>query len=383
MQQGAVQGPDAAVQHDAPVDVAAIDAPSSGSNAGFTPPAAAVTAWTGTSGNYAGVTPDLSCLGMARTDSPTTTAVTLTVTVRDFQSNNVVAGAHVAAYSTFGAPFATATSDGTGTATLTIPSGKTRIGFDLTEANSHETLTVDQLLEPSTATQTITLRTLSDSTVATLPALVGLTYTPGTTLELGAIHDCQGANLANAIATVSSTPATVHHLAGADTYYFSDSTDLPQHHNQKPATSRDGLFMVIGLPATTTAYVQVWGYENAADQASGTLTLDRGARGAAARVGGRGDRAGPAGDLVDLQLDVDAAVLLPAGLVRARRIERAARGDGELRLADAEVREVCRDGSGAARAEAEVVLLGAARVARPISETALPLSAPVVMQVAS
>jgi len=270
---GPFKAPDAAPQHDAPVDVPTTDAPSAGSNAGFTPPAAAVTAWTGTSGNYTEVTPDLSCLGMARSDPATTSAVTLTVTVRDFQTNNVVPGAQVAAYSTFGAPFATATSDSAGTAVLAIPSGKTRIGFDLTEASSNETLIVDQLLAPSTADQTITLHVLSNSTVATLPALVGVTATPNTGLDVGAIHDCQGANLANAIATVSSTPSTVHHVVGADTYYFSDSVDLPENHNQLAATSHDGLFMVLDLPATTMAYVQVWGYENAADQAAGTLTL--------------------------------------------------------------------------------------------------------------
>ncbi len=270
---------------DAPVDVAHIDARSdaavdaagsgsgsgSGSNAGFVPPATAVTAWTGSAGSYTEVAPDLSCLGAPRNDAATTVAITLTVNVRDFQSGNALPNATVAAYSTFGSPFDIATTNAGGTATLTVPVGTRRIGFDVTEASSHETITVDRLLAPSTATQSITIRVLSDSTVATLPALVGVTYTPGTPIVLGAIHDCAGANLGAAIATVSSTAGTATHLPGADTFYFADSVDLPVHHPEQPDTSRDGLFMVIGLPATTTAYVQVWGYRTAADQLAGTL----------------------------------------------------------------------------------------------------------------
>jgi hypothetical protein len=283
---GPFRAPDAALRHDAPADVESIDASpdgatdapiapadGSGSDDGFEPPAAPLSAWTGTSGNYTGMVLDLSCLGAPRADAPTTTAITLTASVRDFQAKNVVPSAQVAAYATLGAPFATATTDGTGTAMLTIPSGKTRIGFDLTEANSHETLIVDQLLDPSAPDQAITLELVSDSTVAVLPALIGLSYVPGTALVLGTIHDCQGANLANAIATVSSMPATATQLPGADTYYFSDGVDLPVRHSQQPATSRDGMFMVLGLPATTTAYVQVWGYRDSNDQAAGTLTL--------------------------------------------------------------------------------------------------------------
>src|SRR5437763_16720915 len=68
------------------------------------------------------------------------------------------------------------------------------------------------------------------------------------------------------------------------------------------------------------------------------------------------------GGSVDLELDVDAAVLRVASLVGAGGIERATRRDGELRLADAELGQVAGDRFGATRAEAEVVLLGAARV---------------------
>lgn len=267
---------------DTPVDIIAVDRPidapvtpldASGSNAGFTPPTAPLDAWTGSGGTYTQATLDLSCLGTARNDPPTSVQVTLTVHVRDFQSHNVVPSAQVAAYTSFGTPFATATSNSSGDATLTIPTGKTRIGFDLTESSSVETITPDQLLAAAIASQAITLDVMSSSTAATLPALVGLTRQPTTAIVVGTIHDCAGANIANAIATVSSTPATATELPGADTYYFSDAVDLPVHHNQQAATSKDGLFMVIGLPGTTLAYVQIWGYRTAGDLASHTLSL--------------------------------------------------------------------------------------------------------------
>src|SRR6185436_9322959 len=66
--------------------------------------------------------------------------------------------------------------------------------------------------------------------------------------------------------------------------------------------------------------------------------------------------------LLGRELDVDAAVLLPAGLVGAGRVDRAARGDLQLGLRDAEPHEVLADRVRAPRAEAHVVLLGAARI---------------------
>src|SRR5262249_14948317 len=61
-------------------------------------------------------------------------------------------------------------------------------------------------------------------------------------------------------------------------------------------------------------------------------------------------------------LDVDAPVLSPAGFIGAGRLERAARGHRHLRLAHAEAAEVRADRRRAPRSEAEVVLLGAARI---------------------
>ena len=84
--------------------------------------------------------------------------------------------------------------------------------------------------------------------------------------------DCQGHTLSNIIATVSSTPGTVTHLANADTYYFSDSVGLPVRHTQAPASTKNGRFMVIELPQAQNAFLQVWGFTSAANQAMHVLT---------------------------------------------------------------------------------------------------------------
>jgi hypothetical protein len=64
------------------------------------------------------------------------------------------------------------------------------------------------------------------------------------------------------------------HLDGAQTYYFSAlSTSLPVRHSQQLSTNVDGLFVVIELPASSEAYLQVWGFLDQADMADGEMTL--------------------------------------------------------------------------------------------------------------
>ena len=254
---------------DGPVDAAA-------SNPGFTRPTAQLTAWSSPSqGTYQAATLDLGCLGASRNDSATTVAVSLTVQVRDFQSGNVLPSAMVGVFSgtAISSPFVSTTTDSTGSAILSIPSGKQRIGFSIASSSARDTYVLDRILAPSTASQMEALQSMSDATFATLPALVGLTPITGSSIELGTARDCQGHTLANFIATVSSTPDTPTHLAQAQTFYFSDSVGLPVHNSNQPSGARDGQFMVIDLPATSQAYVQVWGFRDLAELTAGTLTL--------------------------------------------------------------------------------------------------------------
>jgi len=236
---------------------------------------------------------NLNCLGMPSTDAPTTVDVTLSTRVDDFQSGNAVPGTSVTVFANQDAanPFAApVVADGNANLMVNIPVGTKRFGFKMTNANALDTLLLNQTVDPSMATQSIThIQSVSTATAQTLPALIGVSRTPGTGILAGAVRDCGDPNrtghtgpqeLVNFVATVSSTEATltsgadgVTHLPGVDTYYFSSSVGLPVRHSQQDFSSKDGLFMAIEMQPTPTAYVQVWGYKTDADLAADHLSL--------------------------------------------------------------------------------------------------------------
>lgn len=239
-------------------------------NAGFVEPAGLVAAWTETSpSTFQAATLDLSCLKVARVDPATTTASTVAATIQDFQSGNTVPGAVVEAFAgtAIASPFTTQTANGSGVATLVIPPGTTRFGYRITASTQRPTFVLDRVAAPQ-----VTVKTLSNATAQTLPALIGVSATPTSTIAIGTMRDCQDHTLSNVIATVSSATGVATHLTGADTYYFSDSVGLPVRHSQAPASSKNGLFMVIELPQTASAFIQVWGFQTAADQSMHRLT---------------------------------------------------------------------------------------------------------------
>jgi hypothetical protein len=223
---------------------------------------------------------DLACLGTTSGDAATAVTVTFSTTVKDFQSGNLVSGVKVIAFdnSDTSTMFDTQTSDANGAITFTIPTGHKRVGFKMTDTATPPsimpTFLLNQYFDPNTAAQTSPnkIQSVSNATAQTLPALIGETRVPGTGVIAGALRDCSHHEMSNFIATVSSVSGTATPLTGAEAYYFSSAVDLPVHHTQQDASSGDGLFMVIQLPAAPTAFVQMWGFKNDADVASGTLT---------------------------------------------------------------------------------------------------------------
>jgi len=220
---------------------------------------------------------DLTCLNTPNDDQATTVAVALTTTVADFQSGALVDMASVTAFPNqdTSAPFGPAVvSDSNAVVTVNIPAGVKRFGFKMTEMGSLDTLLLNQTVKPNEAAQTLSkIQIVSTATAQTLPALIGVSRTPGTGILAGAVRDCAGKEMSNFVATVSSTDATVTHLAGVDTYYFSASVGLPVRHSQQDFASKNGLFMAIEMAPTPTAYVQVWGFKTQADVDAGTLSL--------------------------------------------------------------------------------------------------------------
>jgi len=212
---------------------------------------------------------DLSCLNTASADVATTVAVSLSTVVRDFQSDNLVPNAQITVFNNqdIDVPFDTKTADGNAAVTFDIPVGTKRFGYKMLDDASLPTLLLNQKVDPNTMVQTEgSIRTVSKSTAQTLPALIGISRTPGTGVLAGAIRDCQNREISNFIATVTTQgggtfeDAIANRVDGADSYYFSSSVGLPVRHTQKHAGSEDGLFMVVELAPANDAFVQIWGY---------------------------------------------------------------------------------------------------------------------------
>lgn len=210
---------------------------------------------------------DFSCLGTTSTDAPTSMQVTLSGTLLDFQSGNAVADATVALWrngDTSGAPAITTTTDVSGDYSVIVPAGALRPAIRVSSDDALDTYTFNTGL-PDLASHQLELSSVSTITANALAAFVGVVRTPGLGLAIGRMVDCQGRPVANAIATVSTESAVADgcttHAQGGVTYYFSaGSSTVPVRHSEQLSTNRDGLFLVIELPAVPMAYVQVWGY---------------------------------------------------------------------------------------------------------------------------
>lgn len=245
---------------------------------GFLPPEDITRAHTGGDGSWSEVGPaNWSCLNTTSDDPPTTVDVTLAGTVEDFQSGDKVPEAMVTLYTDSniaGSGTETVTSDLDGNFSVTIPTGSTRVGFRVVHEDALDTYALNQIYEPDTAEQSDTVNSVSLLTANALPAFIGVTRTPGLGIIAGSIVDCDGNEVSGAIATVSSVSGSPEHLAGSESYYFSAlSTSLPVRHQQQLSTNSDGLFVVIELPTSAEAYLQVWGFVDGQDPATDDLTL--------------------------------------------------------------------------------------------------------------
>lgn len=225
---------------------------------------------------------NLACLNTPNNDVANTVEVTINTIVEDFQTGNLVPNTTVTVFAnqSAGTPFPGGpyvSSSAGATVSVKIPAGTKRFGYKMTNPNALDTLLLNQTLNQAMVDMTpqviSRIQSVSTATGATLPALIGVSRTPGTGVLAGAVRDCNGDELSNFVATVSSTPNEVNHLGGVDTYYFSSAVGLPVRHSQQALASKDGLFMAIEMNPTVTAYVQVWGYPTQADLDGGSLKL--------------------------------------------------------------------------------------------------------------
>lgn len=241
-----------------------------------TPDAAAAQA-TVAYNNGTATAPDWTCLGTASDDTATTVDIDLTGKILDFQDDSEEVGsAMVEVFEgiDYQNPVDTAmTGELTGDYEVTLPAGGTRWGFKVSAPDYETTFLLNQYMDPGTAAQTLNVSAISSSIATALPAIIGLTRTPGTGILAGAIRDCAGNEIEHAIATVSGTSGQMDPLPGADTYYLDGDPAFPKRHDQLAHTSSLGLFAVFELPESASAYIQVWGYVDEADTEDGEMSL--------------------------------------------------------------------------------------------------------------
>lgn len=223
---------------------------------------------------------DFTCLNTASADLATQVPVVLSTVVRDFQTDNLVPNTSVTVFhdQDIQTPFDTKTADGSAAIAFDLPVGTRRFGYKMVDSSSMDTLLLNQKVDSAIPAQTeVSIRTVSKSTAQTLPALIGISRTPGSGVLAGLMRDCKAREMSNFVATVTTNQARtaddIVHAPGADSYYFAASVGLPVRHNQKPMASEDGLFMIVELSPSPIAYVQVWGYVDDAALAADDLKL--------------------------------------------------------------------------------------------------------------
>ena len=253
-------------------------------NEGFPVPTAVTKANDNVGGQWMEVgDADWSCLNTPSADRPSTGQIALSGKIRDFQnSSNGVAGATITAFpgnmlaGNLGSAMSASDAANKGNYAMTLarlPSG-TRYGFKIDAPQDLRTYLLNQYFNPANATQTRDISAVSIGTSTAVLAFVGESFDATKGILAGAFRDCAGNEVSNAVATVSSASGRAEHLPGANTYYFGRTTGLPARHNVEPVMSQNGLFVVIELPAQAApAFIQIWGFRNAAELASGTLTL--------------------------------------------------------------------------------------------------------------
>jgi len=207
-------------------------------------------------------------------------AINVSGLVGDFQSMEPLDGATVTAFAlndlSFNSPLATATSDANGNYSLTLPSGvESRINWRSEHSGGLPTYALNSFVDVSaTDIMDATRAVVSILSANAIPMLIGTERELGKGTLAGGVVDCDGDEVKNAIATVSSTSGAGNVLptfiAGAEVYYFAGP--LPVNRGTLSQSESNGEFVILNIPPGTT-YLQIWGFLDAADVAMGESGL--------------------------------------------------------------------------------------------------------------
>lgn len=245
---------------------------------GFATPTEVTTAYAEVESGWELVgTANWSCLNTLTDEVPTSTDITLSGTVADFQTDDPLPDASVTVYGDdgiTGSEIVTTDSDAEGLYELQLPSGGTTWAFKVVAEGALDTYTLNEYFAPTQELQSSILDSVSVLTAQALPAFIGVTRTPGLGVIAGSIRDCDGNRVKGAVAAVSDTVDDTNHVEGGVSYYFSAlATSLPVRHSQQSMTNDDGVFVTIELPPGQERYLQIWGFTDEDDLADGEMTL--------------------------------------------------------------------------------------------------------------
>ncbi len=245
---------------------------------GFATPTEVTTAYSEAENGWDLVGPaNWSCLNQPTSEIPTTTDVTLTGSLLDFQTDEPLVGGSITLFGdegVTGTELSTVTSDDEGQYEFTLPTGQTHWAFKVVAEDALDTYSLNQYYEPGTAAQSDDIDSVSLLTAQALPAFIGVTRTPGLGIVAGSIRDCDGNVVNGAVAAVSDTLDVANHVDGGVSYYFSAAnTSLPVRHSLQSMTNTDGVFVTIELPPGQERFLQIWGFVDDADLADGEMSL--------------------------------------------------------------------------------------------------------------
>lgn len=198
--------------------------------------------------------------------------------VEDFQSKEVIttaigptAVATVTVYKTTAdvlsdTPLAGPVQTGTdGKYTVTIPESVTRVIFKTVMDDAKDTYEFGQMVKPDQFDND--RYSVSNATGDFINAWVGVAFDTSKGAVAGALRDCQGHEVANAIGkALDASGADV--VPESQIFYFSDAAGLPVKRSKRTYSDYDGRMLFLNVPPTTGGVtIQAWVNQDAVGEA--------------------------------------------------------------------------------------------------------------------
>ncbi|MDQ3038099.1 MAG: hypothetical protein M3Y87_37250 [Myxococcota bacterium] len=229
---------------------------------------------TGTMASPTTGTPDLACIG-SRARPTAGAPVDTTFELRDFESDSPVSNARVWFFgdnvvrATCDAPSCTeVTTDASGNAAVDVPSGGWYAYRVFPRPGATAAMSVIDSMQynepaPTAGGGSVTANSVSEGTLALIPAVVNILRQPGTALLAGVVQDCNETPMYGAIVRVfdGDTELVEGERVEQPHYRYFNGDSFPS--DSSTFTHADGLYVGIQIPVPAGAddqlRVEAWG----------------------------------------------------------------------------------------------------------------------------